>query len=37
MAEPLGKPDAAWCLEIHATVKEVARRRLEMARELCRR
>ncbi len=37
MAEPLGKPDAAWCFEIHATVKEVARRRLEMARELCRR
>ncbi|KLT39110.1 hypothetical protein CC85DRAFT_288882 [Cutaneotrichosporon oleaginosum] len=32
MSEPLGKPDAAWCLEIHASVKEVARRRLEMAR-----
>ncbi|GMK54065.1 hypothetical protein CspeluHIS016_0106510 [Cutaneotrichosporon spelunceum] len=32
MAEPLGKPDAVWCLEIHASVKEVARRRLEMAR-----
>ncbi|BEI81583.1 hypothetical protein CcaverHIS002_0207430 [Cutaneotrichosporon cavernicola] len=32
MAEPLGKPDAAWCLEIHGAAEEVARRRLEMAR-----
>lgn len=35
MAEPLGKPDAAWCLDIHRSVIDVQKRRLEMARELC--
>lgn len=33
MNEPLGKPDATWCFDIHRSVMEVVKRRLEMVRE----